>query len=147
MRKKVSFSRASLTCLPPSHSPFLVLSEALLSKTVRIHVKTMAKNKGCVECFASHMVPDTCLHMGIKFPLLPPNHHKLSVNLSRRVTDLVGSVPANVSVIGGQLTLSTGTSHKITHKRPFLNYLRPLFQSESRCSSFHMQINFHSHAN
>ena len=31
--------------------------------------------------------------------------------------------------------------------RPFLNYLRPLFRSESWCSSFHMQINFHSHEN
>ena len=29
---------------------------------------------------------------------------------------------------------------------PFPNYLRPLFQSESRCSSFHMQINFRSQA-
>ena len=26
--------------------------------------------------------------------------------------------------------------------RPFPNYLRPLFRSESWCSSFHMQINF-----
>ena len=31
--------------------------------------------------------------------------------------------------------------------RPFPNYLRPLFRSESWCSSFHMEINFHSHAN
>ena len=31
--------------------------------------------------------------------------------------------------------------------RPLPNYLRPLFQSESRCSSFHVQINFHSHEN
>ena len=31
--------------------------------------------------------------------------------------------------------------------RPFPNYLRPLFRSESWCSSFHVQINFHSHAN
>ena len=30
---------------------------------------------------------------------------------------------------------------------PFPNYLRPPFQSESRCSSFRMQINFHSHEN
>ena len=29
----------------------------------------------------------------------------------------------------------------------FPNYLRPLVQSESRCSSFHMQINVHSHEN
>ena len=31
--------------------------------------------------------------------------------------------------------------------RPFPNYLWPLFQSESWCSSFHMKISFHSHAN
>ena len=31
--------------------------------------------------------------------------------------------------------------------RPFPNYLRPLFGSESWCSSFHMQINFHSYEN
>ena len=31
--------------------------------------------------------------------------------------------------------------------RPFPNYLWPHFQSESWCSSFHMQISFHSHAN
>ena len=30
--------------------------------------------------------------------------------------------------------------------RPFPNYLRPLFQSESWCSSLHMKISFHSHA-
>ena len=29
----------------------------------------------------------------------------------------------------------------------FPNYLWPLFQSESWCSSFHMKISFHSHAN
>ena len=29
---------------------------------------------------------------------------------------------------------------------PFPNYLRPLFQSESWCSSFHMKISFHSRA-
>ena len=31
--------------------------------------------------------------------------------------------------------------------RLFPNYLWPLFQSESWCSSFHMKISFHSHAN
>jgi len=31
--------------------------------------------------------------------------------------------------------------------RPFLNYLWPLFQSESRCSSFHKKISFHLHVN
>ena len=31
--------------------------------------------------------------------------------------------------------------------RPFPNYLWPLFQSESWCSSFHMKISFYSHAN
>ena len=31
--------------------------------------------------------------------------------------------------------------------RPFPNYLWPLFQSESWCSSFHMKISFDSHAN
>ena len=31
--------------------------------------------------------------------------------------------------------------------RPFPNYLWPLFQSESWCSSFDMKISFHSHAN
>ena len=30
--------------------------------------------------------------------------------------------------------------------RPFPNYLWPLFQSESWCSSFHMKISFHSNA-
>ena len=34
-----------------------------------------------------------------------------------------------------------------TTNRPFPNYLWPLFQSESWCSSFHMKISFHSHAN
>ena len=33
-----------------------------------------------------------------------------------------------------------------TANRPFPNYLLPLFQSESWCSSFHMKISFHSHA-
>ena len=33
----------------------------------------------------------------------------------------------------------------LERNRPFLNYLRPLLRSESWCSSFHMQINFHSH--
>ena len=36
---------------------------------------------------------------------------------------------------------------KTRDNRPFLNYLWPLFQSESWCSSFHMKISFHSHAN
>ena len=31
--------------------------------------------------------------------------------------------------------------------RPFPNYLWPLFQSESWCSSFHMKISFHLHVN
>ena len=31
--------------------------------------------------------------------------------------------------------------------RLFPNYLWPRFRSESWCSSFHMQINFHSHEN
>ena len=31
--------------------------------------------------------------------------------------------------------------------RPFPNYIWPLFQSESWCSSFHMKISFHSHLN
>ena len=33
------------------------------------------------------------------------------------------------------------------YSRPFPNYLWPLFQSESWCSSFHMKISFHSRAN
>ena len=33
------------------------------------------------------------------------------------------------------------------HNRPFPNYLWPLFQSESWCSSFHMKISFHLHVN
>ena len=36
---------------------------------------------------------------------------------------------------------------KIVTNRPFPNYLRPHFGSESWCSSFHMQINFHSYEN
>ena len=35
----------------------------------------------------------------------------------------------------------------IVDNRPFPNYLWPLFQSESWCSSFHMKISFDSHAN
>ena len=41
----------------------------------------------------------------------------------------------------------SGEKLKYQANRPFPNYLRPLFQSESRCSCFHMQINFHSHGN
>ena len=33
------------------------------------------------------------------------------------------------------------------YNRPFPNYPWPLLQSESWCSSFHMKISFHSHAN
>ena len=40
-----------------------------------------------------------------------------------------------------------GTKRKEVGNRPFPNYLWPLFQSESWCSSFHMKISFHSHAN
>ena len=35
----------------------------------------------------------------------------------------------------------------LINNRPFPNYLRPRFRTESWCSSFHMQINLHSHAN
>ena len=38
-------------------------------------------------------------------------------------------------------------SFHVKSNRPFPNYLWPLFQSESWCSSFHMKISFHSHAN
>ena len=65
---------------------------------------------------------------------------------------------------GGPWTESTGVVHgpgvhvlytsmqmsrfcRVTLNRPFPNYLWPLFQSESWCSSFHMKISFHSHAN
>ena len=33
------------------------------------------------------------------------------------------------------------------NNRSFPNYLWPLFQSESWCSSFHMKISFHLHVN
>ena len=33
-------------------------------------------------------------------------------------------------------------SQSLRGNRPFPNYLWPLFQSESWCSSFHMKINF-----
>ena len=36
---------------------------------------------------------------------------------------------------------------KASDNRPFPNDLWPLFQSESWCSSFHVNISFHSHAN
>ena len=36
---------------------------------------------------------------------------------------------------------------EIKLNRPFPNYLWPLFQSESWCSSFHMKISFHLHVN
>ena len=35
----------------------------------------------------------------------------------------------------------------VRNNRPFPNYLWPLFQSESWCSSFHMKISFHLHVN
>ena len=35
----------------------------------------------------------------------------------------------------------------LSGNRPFPNYLWPLFQSESWCSSFHMKISFHLHVN
>ena len=41
----------------------------------------------------------------------------------------------------------SGAVHIATKNRPFPNYLWPLFQSESWCSSFHMKISFDSHAN
>ena len=46
---------------------------------------------------------------------------------------------------GKQLNSCLSCPGKIN--RPFLNYLWPLFQSESWCSSFHMKISFDSHAN
>ena len=36
---------------------------------------------------------------------------------------------------------------KGSFNRPFPNYLWPLFQSESWCSSFHMKISFRLHVN
>ena len=36
---------------------------------------------------------------------------------------------------------------RLIFNRPFPNYLWPLFQSESWCSSFQMKISFDSHAN
>lgn len=36
---------------------------------------------------------------------------------------------------------------KVTLNRPFPNYPLPLSQNEPWCSSFHMQMRFHSHAN
>ena len=39
------------------------------------------------------------------------------------------------------------TSISLDCNRPFPNYLWPPFQSESWCSSFHMKISIHSHAN
>ena len=35
----------------------------------------------------------------------------------------------------------------LSHHRPFLNYLWPLFQSKPWCSSLRMKTNFHSQAN
>ena len=40
-----------------------------------------------------------------------------------------------------------GLLRKVAVNRPFPNYLWPLFQSESWCSSFHMKISFHLHVN
>ena len=39
------------------------------------------------------------------------------------------------------------TEDRMKLNRPFSNYLWPLFQSESWCSSFHMKISFHLHVN
>ena len=47
------------------------------------------------------------------------------------------------------VSLSVFTARSAGHNRPFPNYFRPrpLFQSEPRCSFFHIQINFHSYEN
>ena len=44
------------------------------------------------------------------------------------------------------LELNQFTSSRVNN-RPFPNYLWPLFQGESWCSSFLMKISFHTHAN
>ena len=51
--------------------------------------------------------------------------------------------PSNERV---RCSLSGGIT-KWRQNGPFPNYLRLLIQSESWCSSFHTQINFHSHEN
>ena len=55
--------------------------------------------------------------------------------------------PANDRETEKMTRLQQESSVDCYHNRPFPNYLWPLFQSESWCSSFHMKISFDSHAN
>ena len=103
-----------------------------------------------------HMFPDIQDVM-INFTKCPFNSvslaNKVLCKASPKMKATLAS--ANVAVIDGRLQghlfikfapivfINKGLVVHIN--RPFPNYLGPLFQSESWCSSFHMKICFHLH--
>ena len=68
---------------------------------------------------------------------------KEEITPQKFATVVLGSLPESYD----NFISSLNTTKVDELNRPFPNYLWPLFQSESWCSSFHMKISFHLRVN